>query len=98
MTAENLAAAYLAEDGVVQAVDRKANVMVTPPHPTAMPTQKPVNATARPSEFRAFSEPSVMSTTTDLTAERWKPGEGTRAGSVASVSFRLTHYLIAGVN
>ena len=58
VAAENLAAADLAEDGAVQAASEPANVMVTPPHPTAMPAQEPVNATARPSEFPAFSEPS----------------------------------------
>ena len=54
VAAENLAAANLAEDGAVQAADEPANVMVTPPHPTAMPAQEPVNAAARPSEFPAF--------------------------------------------
>ena len=58
VAAENLAAADLAGDGAVQAASEPANVMVTPPHPTAMPAQEPVNATARPSEFPAFSEPS----------------------------------------
>jgi len=56
--AENLSAPDLAEDGAVQAADQPANVMVTPPHPTVMPAQEPVNATARPSAFPAFSEPS----------------------------------------
>jgi len=58
VAAENLAAPDLAEDGAEQAASEPANVMVTPPHPTAMPAQEPVNATARPSEFPAFSEPS----------------------------------------
>ena len=52
--AENLAATDLAEDGAVQAAGEPANVMMTPPHPTAMPAQEPVNALARPSEFPAF--------------------------------------------
>lgn len=58
VAAENLATADLAENGAVEAADEPANVMVTPPHPTVMPAQEPVNATARPSAFPAFSEPS----------------------------------------
>jgi hypothetical protein len=58
VAAENLATADLAENGAVEAADEPANVMVTPPHPTVMPAQEPVNATARPSGFPAFSEPS----------------------------------------
>jgi hypothetical protein len=66
VAAENLATADLAENGAVEAADEPANVMVTPPHPTVMPAQEPVNATARPSGFPAFSEPSRVHLSTEF--------------------------------